>query len=513
MDKNFIVVGDSMLDRYYEGPANRISPEASCPIVDVNSVMQLPGGAANVAMNLAALGHTVDLVTVLGGQDGDEGAEGLRGWFEQIKEIRTHIYHFGGCRTPIKNRVNDHNGVQLLRFDQQDSKPFWDKTVNSAILLKVEDLLVKAHESGEPSVLVLSDYGNGVLLSDELVVQLLGISRDLHIPSLVDPKSADLRRYRGATIVKPNLHEAREAVGPAADNDDAGKCAATLLQELHPDVDSVVVTSGSDGICIAMHDGQDILVECVPAYPARQFFNAVGAGDTVTALLAESICCKVDYYNSAHLLLRDDLIRASVGAGVVTGKPNTAVLSLWELDEALADIGVIAPSKSTDTDGLANVIEEARDRGEEIVFANGCFDMLHPGHIHFLTEAKKIGGMLIVGVNSDDSVTKCKGQGRPLIPLDLRIKALEALSCVDAVIPFDEDTPEELIRKLKPDWLLKGDEYFDPDGNVDAIPGARFVLANGRGVRFVKMLDGYSTTKLVNRELPPAAEEKEDKVK
>lgn len=499
-DMNFIVVGDAMLDRYYEGPVARISPEASCPLVDIQTVMLIPGGAANVASNLVALEHRVHFVTVLGGRDDDEGAAALRNWFEGCTDISLHAYHFSGFRTPIKNRVCDSNGTQLLRFDQEDHKPFWDKAVNAAIIKETEELLRRMHDSKKPTVLILSDYAKGVLVDDEVVGKILAIARDLSIPSIVDPKALDFRRYYGATILKPNRAEAQAVLGPDALGMSPMKCAMSLLETLHPAIDAVVVTAGAAGLCLASHSGKDFYMEYAPAYPARQFYNAVGAGDTVTALLAEAICCTSDDYPHIHQLDREQLLRVSIGAGVVTGKPNTAILSRDELLNAMEDYGVIEPHKITTVDKTAEMIEEARGDGEEIILANGCFDMLHPGHLHLLKEAKSIGGLLVVAVNDDDSVTRCKGPGRPLIPLEERAKALEALECVDAVVAFKEDTPEEVIRKLKPDWLVKGAEYYNPEGSPEDIPGAAYVIQNGRGVRFISMLGNYSTSRLLNKD-------------
>jgi D-beta-D-heptose 7-phosphate kinase/D-beta-D-heptose 1-phosphate adenosyltransferase len=487
-DINVIVVGDSMLDRYYEGAVNRISPEAPCPIVDVATYLELPGGAANVAMNLAALDVPCTLITVLGGQDNDEGAAGLRHWFEQEERVTPHVYHLKNFRTPIKTRICSGNGQQLLRLDQQDIRPFSDAAAINAIWHRYEALVHKAGRGKKPSVVILSDYGKGVLRDSDLVRGMLDLAQILKIPTIIDPKDRNLARYTPATIIKPNLREAQDASG----GDTADDCAERIMKELHPALQCAVVTDGINGMVLATHDEREVNLEAVPAYPPRPLVNSVGAGDTVTAVLAMHMACMPDEYDDVKFNFRQALKAASIAAGVVVNKPGTATIKQWEFEAALSEYHMLPPTKYGNLDVAQTVVEHAHDNGEEVVLANGCFDQLHPGHLHLLQEARRRGDLLVVAVNSDESVRRLKGPSRPLIKQDQRIQMLEALDCVDLVVVFDEDTPEKLIRQLKPDLLAKGHEYYTDD--LSTVPGAKFIIENGGGIVFVKMLEGYSTT-------------------
>jgi D-beta-D-heptose 7-phosphate kinase/D-beta-D-heptose 1-phosphate adenosyltransferase len=487
---NIIVVGDSMLDRYYEGAVTRISPEASCPVVDVDDIYDVPGGAANVAMNLAALGVKCDLVTVLGGDEHDSGAEKLRDWFGDESKISLWTYHLKEYQTPIKTRICSTDGRQLLRYDVQDNRPFNDARATSAVFNKVSDLLLKAVQGDKPSALVLSDYGKGVLRDPQMVHALLEMAQISGVPTIVDPKGKNFDKYRAAYLLKPNLKEARRVTrgeGPE-------ECAVQLMRQYRTTMRGVLVTAGRDGMVLAHARGDAIVPEQVPAFPPHTFCNSCGAGDTVTAILATQIACRPDEYDFAWYRFRMAAKMASIGASAVVTKPGTAVLHEWEYEAALSEQCVTPPLKSVDLETAVAVIETSKTYGEEVVFVNGCFDGLHPGHLHLLQEARRMGDTLVVAVNSDESVKRLKGDKRPLIPCEHRVKMLEALQCVDLVIVFDEDTPEKVIKAVKPDLLVKGEEYYSED--LSTIPGAEFVVENGRGVLFVSMLKGYSTTKL-----------------
>lgn len=492
-EMNVIVVGDAMIDRYYEGSVTRLSPEAPCPIVDVNGFMEVPGGAANVALNVASLGVPCDFVTVLGGAEDDEGAEGLRTWMNQERNVRLHSYHFKGFRTPIKSRVCSAGGQQLVRFDQQDARPFTDAGAANAIYNRVEALMRKARHSGKPSILVLSDYGKGIFNDDDVLQGLLKVAQIMRIPVLVDPASSHLKRYLPATLIKPNLVRAQLASGRATAED----CAEQLLHEFYPSVQGILVTAGMEGMRLAVPSEGAVRVETIPAYPPQQFCNPVGAGDVVTAVLAINLACRGRDYAEIRHSFRHAAKLASIGAGAVVRHAGTAVLQLWDYEAALAEYCVEPPNKLASLEAAMMVVEDAKQSGDRVVFTNGCFDQLHPGHLHLLQEARRMGDVLIVAVNNDETVTKLKGPGRPLVPCKQRVRMLQALSCVDLVLVFDEDTPEKLIRMLKPHLLVKGDEYFTED--VASIPGAEFVIQNGLGVVFVKMLEGYSTTTAITK--------------
>jgi D-beta-D-heptose 7-phosphate kinase/D-beta-D-heptose 1-phosphate adenosyltransferase len=490
---NAIVVGDSCLDRYFIGSVNRISPDAPCPIVDVNDFIEVPGGAANVAMNLSTLGAGCDLVTVLGGDDDDEGTTGLHNWFSNTDNVKLWTYHLKGFQTPIKTRICTLTGQQLLRFDIQSPKPCSDARARNALMNRLQSLIEAAIRSGKPSVVVLSDYGKGVFADDEFVKTLLEMAYIYKVPTIVDPKSTNLRRYSPVCLIKPNLKEAQAATGGTT----ARECAERLLQDLSPSAEGVLVTAGIDGMILAtMMDGKP-LIRQIPAYPPHLFCNPCGAGDTVTAVLATQLASVPGDYAKAKFSFRAAAKAASIGAGIVVEKAGTALLHDWEFEAGLADNGAIPQAKVADMEAAVAIIASARGNGEVIALANGCFDQLHPGHVHLLSEGKRLSDMLIVALNSDESVRALKGEGRPIIPCDERIKMLEALQCVDLIIVFDENTPEKLIRMLKPDLLIKGEEYIK-QATAD-IPGAEFVIENGEGVVFVTMLEGYSTTSQIEK--------------
>jgi D-beta-D-heptose 7-phosphate kinase/D-beta-D-heptose 1-phosphate adenosyltransferase len=452
-------------------------------------------------MNLAALGIECDLVTVLGGDDNDEGTEILREWFNDEPQIRPHVYHQKEYRTPIKGRICTDNGQQLIRFDFENELIYSDASVNNAVWNTTEALLKRASKNKKPSVLILSDYGKGIFSDSMLVRSLLELAQILHIPTIVDPKDPNLARYLPATLIKPNLQEAMTAsggVGPM-------ECAQRLIRELAPRAQAVLVTAGFEGMVLATNTANGPRIRAIPPYPEQQFCNPCGAGDTVTAVLGMQMACTPDQYHDCKHSIQFAAKCASIAAGVVIKNSGTAIIHDWEYRAALVDQCISKPNKMISAVEAETIINMSRQSGGEIVFANGCFDGLHPGHIHLLQEARRMGDMLIVGVNSDASVKRLKGKNRPVITCEQRVKMLEALSCVDVVIVFEEDTPEVLIHQLKPDLLVKGQEYFTEE--IEKIPGAKFVIENGHGVIFVKMLDGYSTTNQLAKRTDPKPEE------
>ncbi|MFZ5533298.1 MAG: bifunctional D-glycero-beta-D-manno-heptose-7-phosphate kinase/D-glycero-beta-D-manno-heptose 1-phosphate adenylyltransferase HldE [Pseudomonadota bacterium] len=459
---NALVVGDVMIDRYWQGDTVRISPEAPVPIVRVTGCEDRVGGAANVAMNLASLGVQTRLMGLCGA---DEAGAVLAAQL-QVAGIDTHLQEVPGCPTITKLRVLSRH-QQLLRLDFESHYP---DDAARGMLASFNDLLRRV------DIVILSDYGKGSLSQ---APALISAARAAGIPVLVDPKGADFERYRGATAITPNLHEflavaeSRQAPTDLAAAGDAW-CRKLGLERL-------VVTRGEEGISLFDGVGGH---EHLPAR-ARDVFDVTGAGDTVIAVLAAARAAGMAWTDAAAL--------ANVAAGWAVGRLGTVAIGAAELREA---VGVSKNGDSgmmTEQDLLQRVAC-ARAKGERIVMTNGCFDMLHPGHIRYLREARALGDRLIVAVNDDDSVRRLKGPQRPVNPLPDRAAMLSALDCVDWVVGFSEDTPARLIGAVQPDVLVKGGDYA-----VNEIAGGDQVRAGGGEVRVLPFVPGYSTTGLLER--------------
>ncbi len=457
-----LVVGDVMLDRYWHGVSHRISPEAPVPVVNVNQTEDRPGGAANVALNMSALGCKVSLVGVIG--DDEAGQILLRNL--AAAKVHTDFQVSTTKPTITKLRVISHH-QQLLRMDFEEKYSAED---SSEFAAKVERLI------SDSDVLVLSDYAKGSLVDCKRLIKL---AHNAGVPVLVDPKGDDFSRYQGASVITPNFAEFETIVGECATEDHIVAHGESLMETL--DLQALLVTRGEQGLSL-LRPG---LPELHLPARGREVFDVTGAGDTVIATLAAAL--------AAGQPLPEATALANIAAGIVVGKLGTAIVSAAELRRAIiADQG--AQSGIVTEDQLLLAVEDARAAGERIVFTNGCFDIIHAGHVGYLEEARKQGDRLVVAVNSDASIRKLKGDGRPINPLDRRMAVLAGLESVNWVVPFSDDTPERLLRRVKPDVLVKGGDY-----SVDQVVGASLVKANGGEVRVLGFVEHCSTTSIVNK--------------
>jgi D-beta-D-heptose 7-phosphate kinase / D-beta-D-heptose 1-phosphate adenosyltransferase len=454
-----LVAGDAMLDEYWFGDTARISPEAPVPIVRTRSAEQRPGGAANVALNLAALGARTTLAAIVGA---DERGEMLMRLVEQ-RGVRCELVRSAAIPTIHKLRVLARN-QQLIRLDSERSlEPC------AADLAKLFAKLVASVD-----VVVLSDYGKGSL---SRAGELVAACKAADVPVLIDPKGTDFARYKGATGLTPNRGEFDAVAGASADEADLLRRGQALRSDL--ELDLLLVTRGEHGMTL-FSDEEPLTL----AAQAREVFDVTGAGDTVIALLAAGLGAGLDAADAVAL--------ANLGASIVVGKIGVATVSRSELQHALHMQGS-GGRGFVQVPELAALVAEAKARGERVVMTNGVFDILHAGHVSYLEEAKSCGDRLIVAVNDDDSVRRLKGSSRPLNPLADRMAVLAGLAAVDWVVPFAEDTPAELIGKVLPDVLVKGGDY-----RVEQIAGGEAVLRNGGEVRVLGFKPGRSTTALID---------------
>ncbi len=455
-----VVVGDLMLDRYWHGSTSRISPEAPVPVVHVNQAEERPGGAGNVALNIAALGAHPRL---LGFTGRDEAATALQGILEK-QGVECRFEALPDCATVTKLRVLSRH-QQLIRLDFEDGFAGQDPAGLLAGL--------KA-ELGEAGALILSDYGKGTL---RRIPRFIELARAAGVPVLVDPKGNDFSIYRGVTLITPNLSEFEAVVGSCNSDAEIVEKGEALMREL--DLQALLVTRSEKGMTLLQRE-QPVLH--LPTQ-AREVYDVTGAGDTVISVMAAALAAGRD--------LVDATICANLAAGVVVGKLGTATVSASELRAALRaqqplQRGVV------DEDQLVKLVKDAQEHGETVVMTNGCFDILHPGHVAYLQQADKLGDRLVIAVNDDASVRQLKGEGRPINSVERRMAVLAALECVDWVVPFSGETPECLICKVLPDLLVKGGDYRPQD-----IAGGRCVQDNGGEVRVLDFIEGHSTSDII----------------
>jgi len=458
-----LVVGDIMLDRYWHGGASRISPEAPVPVVLVEQIKDRPGGAGNVALNVAALGSGS---TLLGYTGDDEMADALQDML-QGAGVECAFERVAGQPTTTKLRVISRQ-QQLLRLDFEQLG-----LIENGVPL-TGNLDAQLADCG---ALVLSDYAKGTLSSPaELIQQAMAAG----VPVLVDPKGSDFSRYRGATLLTPNLHEFEAIVGKCDSEELLVQRGESLMQSL--DLQALLITRGEHGMTL-LRPGEEELH--LPAR-AREVFDVTGAGDTVIAVLAASLAGGVSLEQAVGL--------ANIAASIVVGKLGTATVSAPELRRAIqseqgSERGVLSREQ------LANAIADARSHGERVVFTNGCFDIIHAGHVTYLEQARERGDRLVVAVNDDDSVKRLKGSGRPVNPVDRRMAVLSGLEAVDWVVSFHEDTPIPLLEALRPDVLVKGGDYADKTGVV----GWEVVEGYGGEVQVLSLVENVSTTDILHR--------------
>ena len=456
-----IVAGDVMLDRYLFGSTGRISPEAPVPVVHVQETDDRPGGAANVAVNLAALGAATSLVGVVGRDSAADSLASILG--EQRIECAFAIAD--DRPTITKTRVQS-RGQQLIRLDEENAAAMPGDTMTATL---------KGILDGAGAV-VLSDYGKGALAD---VAGMIAACRDAGVPVLVDPKGSDFSKYRGATLITPNQSEFEAVAGKSDSDQDLVARARAMLDDL--ELDALLVTRSEKGMLLVEAGGEPLFLST----QAREVFDVTGAGDTVIATLAGALASGQNLSSAAAL--------ANIAAGLVVRKIGVATVTPGEISAALHERGQ-GGRGLVELDTLLALIWESRGRNERIVMTNGCFDVLHAGHVAYLEEAKSIGDRLIVAVNDDDSVRRLKGESRPINALEDRLLVLAGLAAVDWVVPFSEDTPANLISALLPDVLVKGGDY-----KPEEIAGANEVLQNGGEVRVLAFRDGQSSSRIIDR--------------
>lgn len=448
--KRIMVVGDIMLDTYRFGEVSRISPEAPVPVfLEKDRIKLSPGGAANVAINVAAIGVPVDVLSVVG--DDDAGVSLVR--LLNDAGINTDcILTIAERCTTQKIRYIAQNNQQIMRADKEDStEVFVD--VCEKVLNRLE------RDIDKYGLILLSDYKKG-LLSYDLTQRIIGIAKENKVPVYIDVKDPNTEKYRGATLLKPNRKELSDLSGMSVKTIDEAENAAIHLCNI-AECNYVLTTLGADGMLLVNRNQVLKKIESV----AREVYDVTGAGDTSLAYLAAEIVLGHDLEYAMEI--------SNVAAGIQVGKVGTSVVYPEEVRAELSKQKLI---------------------GSRIVFTNGCFDILHAGHVSYLKKAKELGDRLVVGINSDESVRRLKGNGRPINKLEDRIAVLSALDCVDEVIPFEEDTPLELIKRVHPDVLVKGNDY-----TVENIVGADFVLSYGGDVKTIPLLQGRSTTGIAKR--------------
>jgi D-beta-D-heptose 7-phosphate kinase / D-beta-D-heptose 1-phosphate adenosyltransferase len=454
-----LVVGDVMLDRYWHGATSRISPEAPVPVVRIQYQENRAGGAANVALNINALGAQTLLIGTIGN---DESAQILQTLLTN-QNIFFDFITLENTPTITKLRVLSRH-QQLIRLDFEESHLYHVDLLN----------IFKKHLPRVDAV-VLSDYGKGTL---HQTPQLIELANKYHKPVLVDPKGKDFKKYRGATVITPNLSEFETIMGDWKTEEELLSKAEQLREKL--DLTALLITRSEQGMTLICPSEQPLHLPT----QAREVFDVTGAGDTVIGVLAAMLAAKQPWNNAVSL--------ANLAAGITVSKLGAASVSLAELELALHSLP--QDQSILEENALLQIVRFAQQKGETIVMTNGCFDILHTGHLQYLQQAKQLGDRLIVAVNTDESVKDLKGNDRPINKLQERMKMLSALKCVDWVVPFSEETPERLICKILPDILVKGGDY-----EVSQIAGHQCVLSNGGQVKILDFLAGFSTTQLIER--------------
>lgn len=461
---NILVVGDVMLDRYLYGATSRVSPEAPVPVVHLNDTDYKPGGAANVARNVTSMGIASVVIGLVGE---DEPAALLRKSLAD-SGIQDCLIGLDNAVTISKTRIISRH-QQLIRLDEEDGFAAFD---HSQLLVMVEQQLA------DSAVMILSDYAKGTI--SPVLQPLIQLARKHQVPVLVDPKTADFSLYSGATLLTPNMAEFEAAAGVCRDEADMVEKAAAMIKKF--DLQAMLITRSEKGMSL-VHNANTVMH--LPAQ-VRDVFDVTGAGDTVIAVLAAMLAQGNDMEAAARA--------ANVAAGIVVGKLGAASVSYDELSRAMqmkpGDVDTESGMMS-ESELLASVAD-AKARGERIIMTNGCFDILHAGHVRYLQQARNMGDKLIVAVNDDASVKRLKGEGRPVNTVANRMQLLAALAMVDWVVVFTEDTPERLICAVLPDKLVKGGDYQPED-----IAGFDCVTANGGEVIVLDYHEGLSTSKTI----------------
>jgi D-beta-D-heptose 7-phosphate kinase/D-beta-D-heptose 1-phosphate adenosyltransferase len=454
-------MGDVMLDRYWSGQAARISPEAPVPVVRVKNIEERIGGAGNVALNIAKLGGKVTLLAVVG--DDAEG-ETVKKMLESEGVICDFVVA-KSARSICKLRIMAQH-QQLIRLDFEDTPIVFD---SDNMLRRMQNHLPKN------DVVVFSDYGKGTLAN---ISAYIDAAKQAALKVLVDPKGSDYRRYTQADIITPNLSEFYAVAGACANEQALLEQGRKLLTDCG--IETLLLTRGESGMTLI----QAAEEHSMPAQ-AKDVFDVTGAGDTVIAVMSLGV--------AIGLPLREAMYLSVLASGIVVGKLGTSTVSMQELTKAMhgdrdSQYGIVSEQE------LVQLIARARAHNERIIMTNGCFDLLHAGHVTYLEQAKALGDRLIIAVNSDASVKKLKGESRPINGLQERMIVLSALACVDWVVAFEEDTPERLYCKLLPDVLVKGGDY-----SPKQVAGGDCVIKAGGEVKILQFVEGQSTTSMINK--------------
>jgi len=464
-----LVAGDFMLDEYLWGRVERINPEAPVPVVEVQRETRTLGGAGNVVNNLAAMGAQVEVLGLVGE---DHPGELLRQELARLGVSAAGLFTDPRRRTSRKTRVMA-GSQQVVRIDRETRNPVSPQVAESAR---------ECLEARLPALdaLILSDYGKGAL-TPFFLQELIRRARDRGLPVVVDPKGADYTRYAGATVITPNRQEAQLAAGRDLETwEDLAAAGRDLVNRLS--LDFLLITLGPDGMALFDRSGPPTHI---PARP-REVFDVSGAGDTVAAVIALALAQWRDPLLAAAL--------ANIAAGVVVGKVGTAPVFRGELERELGRQGTRLEEKIVDLTELSLRVSHLQTQGKKVVFTNGCFDLLHAGHIKFLEDSRSLGDALVVALDTDASVRRLKGPGRPIIGANQRVRILAALEAVDAVILFETDQLPEILTRLKPDILTKGSNY--PEA---AVAGREIVQAYGGEVRLMPVTEAVSVSELINR--------------
>lgn len=467
-----LVIGDVMLDRFVYAKVSRISPEAPVPVLAVERETAMLGGAGNVARNIASLGGRATLFGIKGA---DRAGDIMDDLVARTARMENALLTVGNCQTVEKIRyVGDQQ--QVMRADYELLRPRMGGAEMKKVLTRIRDIIA------DHDVIVISDYAKGQI-TPGLVQELIAMARAKGKPVIVDPKGTRLRQYDGATVITPNTLEVTKATNQEAESDqEVSLCAQALLEQL-PNLGAVLVTRGASGMSLAPRGGT---IEHIAARQ-REVFDVSGAGDTVVATLALALGCGSDLSTAARL--------SNIAAGVAVGMMGTAAVTADDITAAIHAQQIESVEKKiVSLDRAADWAQIWRGKGRRIGFTNGCFDLVHPGHISLLSQARSNCDRLIVGLNSDASVKRLKGAGRPIQDEMARAIVLASLGMIDLVVIFGEDTPENVIKRLAPDVLVKGADY-----RIEQIVGADFVQSYGGEVVMAGLVPGRSTTSILTR--------------
>jgi len=453
-----LVAGDIMVDKYLIGSTERISPEAPVPVVNVENEERRLGGAANVASNLSSIGCDVTLIGLVGKDNqGEFVVSELKS-----KQIKNEVIVDSDIQTITKLRILSKN-MQLIRLDFEKKIP---NNKQDYLIKKFKKIIQKF------DLVIFSDYAKGSLFK---INELIKTCNEFNIPTLIDPKQKNTEIYRGATFLKPNFLEFQAMIQSVPNSEEIKVKALDLIQKLN--LKALIITNGSKGISLFEKDGKVFEQKAF----ANEVYDVTGAGDTVIAVLGAFLACGTD--------LKKSIFFANKAAGIVIGKLGTSFIT----KEDLTDIN-FRSKKFLKIDQLIKIVENKKEKNLKITMTNGCFDIIHAGHINYLEKSKKLGDFLIVALNSDASIKKIKGDKRPINNLEDRIAVLSALRCVDYIVCFDEETPSKIIELINPDILVKGADY-----SIKDIAGAEFILKNGGKVELIEIKRNISTSKLISK--------------